>query len=308
MTHQSFANSDIISIQDFSRDDILYILEIAKRMEQKPHPELLHGKVLATLFFEPSTRTRLSFETAMLQLGGKVIGFSDQKNTSTSKGESLPDTIRIVTGYSDVIAIRHPLEGSARIAAEMSIKPVINAGDGANQHPTQTFLDLYTIMKYKGKLTDLHIGFLGDLKYGRTVHSLVSALAHFKCKMYFIAPESLRMPRVQLEELREKGISFVEVTQLHDVSKELDILYATRIQQERFADPVEYQKVRGIYKLDKSMLTHVKKDLKILHPLPRVDEINPELDSSENAVYFEQAYNGVPIRQALLALILNAIT
>jgi len=303
----NFKNRDIISIHDFSKDELLYILKISKLMESKPNPNLLKDKILATLFFEPSTRTRLSFTSAMEQLGGQVMGFASSTMTSIKKGETLWDTMKMIQAYSDIVAIRHPLEGSARLAAESCSKPVINAGDGANQHPTQTLLDLYTIQKVKGKLDNLHIGMLGDLKYGRTVHSLVTALSHFNPKFYFIAPQALQMPQTYLDELKEKKIKFVTESNLMKVSKKLDILYATRIQKERFADPIEYEKYKGVYKLDASLLPNIKKDLKIMHALPRVDEIDKSLDDTEHAVYFEQAANGVPVRMALLALVLGKI-
>lgn len=302
-----FKNKDIISINDFSKQELLYILKISKLMEQKSNPNLLKDKILATLFFEPSTRTRLSFISAMEQLNGKVLGFSNIETTSVKKGETLWDTIKMVHTYSDVIVIRHPLEGAARLAAEASSKPVINAGDGANQHPTQTLLDLYTIQKVKGKLDNLHIGMLGDLKYGRTVHSLTSALSHFNPTFYFIAPPALQMPQTYLEGLKEKGIVHNLESNLFKVSKKLDILYATRIQKERFVDPLEYEKYKGIYRLDVSLLEHIKKDLKIMHPLPRVDEIDKSLDATEHAIYFEQAANGIHVRKALLALVLDKI-
>jgi aspartate carbamoyltransferase catalytic subunit len=303
----SFKNRDIISIHDFSKDELLYVLKIAKLMEKKPNPTLLKDKILAALFFEPSTRTRLSFYSAMEQLGGKVMGFATSGVTSIKKGETLWDTMKMVESYSDVVTIRHPWEGSARLAAESSSKPVINAGDGANQHPTQTLLDLYTIQKVKGRLDGLYVGVLGDLKYGRTVHSLVTALSHFKPTFYFIAPPALQMPQTYLDELKEKKIKFVIESNLTKVSKKLDILYATRIQKERFADPVEYEKYKGVYKLDASLLSNVKKDLKIMHPLPRVDEIDKSLDDTEHAIYFEQAANGIHVRKALLALLLGKI-
>ena len=300
-------NQDILSINDFSKQELLYILKIAKQMEQKPKSGLLKDNILATLFFEPSTRTRLSFTSAMEQLGGKVMGFSSISTTSVKKGETLWDTIKMVHSYADIIAIRHPIEGAPRLAAEASSKPVINAGDGANQHPTQTMLDLYTIQKVKGKLDGLHIGMLGDLKYGRTVHSLATALSHFNPILYFIAPQALQMPQTYLDELREKKIRFVLESNLMKVVRNLDILYVTRIQKERFADPVEYEKYKGVYKLDTSILPYVKKDLKIMHPLPRVDEIDKSLDDTGHAVYFEQAANGVPVRKALLALVLGKV-
>ncbi|MBS3102796.1 aspartate carbamoyltransferase [Candidatus Woesearchaeota archaeon] len=303
----NFKNRDVISIHDFSKQELLFILKASKSMEKKPNPNLLNGKILATLFFEPSTRTRLSFVSAMEQLGGKAIGFANASITSVKKGETLWDTMKMVENYADVIAIRHPLEGSARLAAEASSKPVINAGDGANQHPTQTMLDLYTIQKAKGKLENLHIGMLGDLKYGRTVHSLTTALSHFNPTFYFIAPEALQMPQSYLDELKEKRIKFFIESNLLKVSKKLDILYATRIQKERFPDPIEYEKYRGIYKLDTSLLPHIKKELKIMHPLPRVDEIDKSLDKTEHALYFQQAANGVHVRKALLGLVLGKI-
>ena len=302
----NFKNRNIVSIRDFTKEEILHILKTAKIMDRKPNPDLLKGKILATLFFEPSTRTRLSFESAMNKLGGRVIGFASAQVSSTSKGESLSDSVKIVEGYSDVIVMRHSIEGAARLAAESTNIPVINAGDGANQHPTQTFLYIYTILKSKGTLEGLSVGFLGDLKYGRTVHSLVHALSHFNTKMYFISPPSLRMPKEDIEYLKSKKIKFVEEDNLLKVSKKLDVLYNTRIQKERFPDLLDYEKVKGVYVLDKGFLDHIKPGLKILHPLPRVDELSPELDNTENAAYFEQARNGVPVRQALLALVLGA--
>lgn len=303
----NFKGRDVISIKDLSKEDILYALGIAKKIEKSHDSALLKNKILANLFFEPSTRTRLSFQSAMLRLGGGVLGFSNSEITSIKKGETLWDTIKMIEQYSDVIVMRHPLEGAVRLAAEAASIPVINAGDGANQHPTQTLLDLYTIQKTKGKLTDLKIGFLGDLKYGRTVHSLAMALSHFKAKMYFISPAALKMSDHLLDELKQKNIDYVETPNLFKVSSELDILYVTRIQQERFPDPLEYEKYKNVYRLDMSLLKHIKKDLKIMHPLPRVGEISPELDETEHAVYLQQAGNGVPVRQALLALVLGKI-
>ncbi len=303
----NFKNRDIISIRDFTKEELLHVMKIAALMDKKQYPNLLKDKILATLFFEPSTRTRLSFESAMHQLGGRVIGFADPRVSSTAKGESLSDSIRIVEGYSDVIVMRHELEGAARLAAEVASIPVINGGDGANQHPTQTFLDLYTIKKVKGRLNKLHVGFLGDLKYGRTVHSLVHALSYFSNNMYFVSPPELKMPKHQLNELSDKKIKFVEEEDLYKISKKLDVLYATRIQKERFPDPLEYERVKSKYILGKEILKHAKKDLKILHPLPRVNELNYDLDETKNAVYFQQAMNGVPVRKALLALVLGKI-
>jgi aspartate carbamoyltransferase catalytic subunit len=294
-------------VRDFGKEDILYILESAARVEANPKPTLLAGKVMASLFFEPSTRTRLSFDAAMSQLGGSIIGFSSPGSTSLAKGESLRDTIRMVEAYSDVIVMRHPLDGSARLAAEISRVPVINGGDGTNQHPTQTFLDLYTIRKSKGRLDGLKIGFVGDLKYGRTVHSLSEALRHFNTTMYFISLEQLRMPQTHLDDLKAQGIKYHETSNIHEVIGDLDILYATRIQQERFPDPVEYEKVRGAFVIDKELLREAKSGMRIMHPLPRREEVSADVDETEFALYFDQARNGIPIRQALLALVTGAI-
>ena len=302
-----FKNRDIISINDFSKEELLHILKVVSQLHHKPKANLLKGKILATLFFEPSTRTRLSFTSAMEQLSGQVIGFSTASVTSVQKGESLWDTIKMIEQYADVIAIRHPLEGSARLAAEAASIPVINGGDGSNQHPTQTVLDLYTIQQTKGKLENLHIGFVGDLKYGRTVHSLVIALSHFNPTFYFIAPDDLQIPESYLDELFQKKVKYHKTHDLSRFSKELDVLYVTRIQKERFPDPLEYEKFKGIYRIDESFLFHVKKDLKIMHPLPRIDEIDKSIDKTEHAVYFEQAANGIPVRKALLALVLGKV-
>ncbi|MEK6984335.1 MAG: aspartate carbamoyltransferase [Nanoarchaeota archaeon] len=304
----SFKNRDIISINDFSKEELLHILRVVKQMEQKAKNSLLKGKILATLFFEPSTRTRLSFVSAMEQLSGTVIGFSTSATTSIQKGESLWDTIKMTEQYADAIVIRHPLEGSARLAAEAANVPVINGGDGSNQHPTQTMLDLYTIQKTKGGLENLHVGFVGDLKYGRTVHSLVIALSHFNPTFYFVAPEGLQIPESYLDELFQKRVKYYKTSDLARFSKELDVLYVTRIQKERFPDPLEYEKFKGIYRINDSFLLHVRKELKIMHPLPRVDEIDKSVDSTEHAAYFEQAANGIPVRKALLALVLGKVT
>jgi len=303
----TFKKRDIISISDFSKADLLHVLKIAKQMDKNGKRDILKNKIMGALFFEPSTRTRLSFTSAMEQLGGRVIGFATSGVTSIKKGETLADTIRMVENYADIIVMRHHIEGAARLAADVSSKPVINAGDGANQHPTQTLLDLYTIQKTKGKIDGLHIGMLGDLRYGRTVHSLAIALSHFKVTLYFIAPDALKMPRSYLEFLKQKGIKCYETADLLKYSKKLDILYATRIQQERFPDPIEYEKLKGVYRLDKSLLSNIKKDMKIMHPLPRVDEVSHELDKTKHALYFEQAANGIPVRKALLALVLGAV-
>ncbi len=302
-----FKNRDIISINDFSKEELLHVLRVVKQLEQKPKGNILRGKVLAALFFEPSTRTRLSFTSSMEQLGGEVIGFANADFSSTQKGESLWDTIKMTDRYADIIVIRHPLEGSARLSAEAASIPVINAGDGSNQHPTQTLLDMYTIQKTKGKLDNLHVGFVGDLKYGRTVHSLAIALSHFNPTFYFIAPDALQMPENYLDELYQKKIKYYKTTDLNRFSKELDVLYVTRIQKERFPDALEYEKFKDVYRIDEKFLQNVKKDLKIMHPLPRVSEIDKSVDTTPHAAYFEQAANGIPVRKALLALALGRI-
>ena len=302
----SFSLTDIVSINDFSRKDLEFVLEKAAEMEKMPFSEkakILQGKTIASIFFEPSTRTRTSFESAIQNLGGKVIGFSDAKVTSAKKGESLSDTIRMFSGYADMIVMRHWIEGSAKRAAEVSKKPVFNGGDGANQHPTQTLLDLYTIKKEFGKIDGLSIGILGDLKYGRTVHSLMYALANFdNVKVYCIAPESLKMPKEIIEDVKGK-VQVKESTKLDDFLPELDVLYSTRIQKERFVDEFEYEQIKNIYILGKEILKNAKKGFRIMHPLPRVNEIKTELDETENALYFEQAMNGIPVREALLAIL-----
>jgi len=298
----------IVSIRNLSREDILYILSLADRIHTANYSgDLLKGKILATLFYEPSTRTRLSFESAMMRLGGRIIGFSDPKISSVAKGETLYDTIKMVESYSDIIAIRHPSDGAAALAADTAKIPVINAGDGANQHPTQTLLDLYTIQKSKGRLDGLKIGMAGDLKYGRTVHSLADAMGHFKSELVFISPPELQMPKEQKNELSARGVRWKETEDLQKAIRELDILYMTRIQKERFADLVEYEKVKGCYILNRQMLSGAKKDLRIMHPLPRVDEISSDVDDTQYQLYFEQAKNGVTVRMALLAMLLGKI-
>lgn len=302
---------DVISIRDFSKKDIEHILKTAEKLENELKKrgalDYAKGKILATLFFEPSTRTRLSFESAMHRLGGNVIGFAEASTSSVKKGESLRDTIKTVEQYSDVIVIRHPKEGAARLAAEVAEIPVINAGDGSNQHPTQTLLDLYTIKKEFGGIDGLKIGLLGDLKYGRTVHSLSEALAFYDVELYLISPELLKMPRHIIEELREKGVKIYETSDLEKVIGELDLLYVTRIQKERFPDEQEYLKVKGSYVIDCALLARAKEGLKIMHPLPRVDEIHPEVDKSKHAIYFRQVFSGVPVRMALLGLTLGVV-
>ncbi len=303
----AFTQGNIVSVHDLSKEDLLHILKVAKDMEENVEKDLLKDKILATIFYEPSTRTRLSFVSAMEQLGGEVLGFSKAATSSAKKGESLWDTMKVVEGYADGIVIRHPLEGSARLASEATEIPVLNAGDGSNQHPTQTLLDLYTIQKEKEDLEDLKVGILGDLKYGRTVHSLISAMSYFNPEFYFVAPDALQLPSQYLEELDKESIPYTLEEDLNKVISELDVLYVTRIQEERFADPQEYERYKGTYQIDKSILPKAKKDLKILHPLPRVDEISPELDDTKHAVYFSQAANGVHVRKALLATLLGDI-
>jgi len=301
---------DVISIRDFSKSDIEFVLKVAERLEEelkeKGPLEYARGKILATLFFEPSTRTRLSFESAMHRLSGSVIGFSSASSTSVKKGESLADTIKTVEQYSDVIVIRHQMEGAARLAAEVAEIPVINAGDGSNQHPTQTLLDLYTIKHAFGSIDGLTIGLLGDLKYGRTVHSLAEALAFYDVELYLISPELLRMPGHIIEELRGR-ITIHETTDLEGTIPKLDVLYVTRIQRERFPDEEEYLRVKGSYQVNLEVLKNAKESLRIMHPLPRVDEIHPEVDRTEHALYFRQVFSGVPVRMALLGLTLGVL-
>lgn len=295
----------LISIGDFSKEEILHVLETAKEFEQNKEQDFLHGKVIGSLFFEPSTRTRLSFETAINRLGAKVIGFSDATNTSQSKGETLKDTIKMVSNYVDMIVMRHPLEGSSRYASEVASVPVINAGDGANQHPSQTLLDLYSIMQTQGRLEGLTINMVGDLKYGRTTHSLLQAMSHFNPKFVFTSPEELRMPDEYKDFLKSKGIEYVETDSLEQHLNDCDILYMTRVQQERFTDLMEYERVKDTYRLEASMLSSVKPNMKILHPLPRVTEIDQDVDETKYAYYFKQAENGLYIRMAIISYLLG---
>ena len=295
----------VISIHDFTKEEILHILDVAQYFEKNKSQNILQGKVVASLFFEPSTRTRLSFETAANRLGARVIGFSDAGNTSVSKGETLKDTIKMVSNYVDLIVMRHPLEGSSRYASEVASVPVVNAGDGANQHPSQTLLDLYTIKQTQKRIDNISINMVGDLKYGRTVHSLLQALSHFSPKFTFTAPDELSMPEEYKEFLREKGIPYTETTDLNNSINDVDILYITRVQQERFLDPMEYEKVKNIYRLTADMLTGAKPNMKILHPLPRVNEISQDVDDTPFAYYFKQAENGMYIRMAIIAYLLG---
>ena len=291
----------IVSIEDLDNKSIMGILKRAKELlpvaKGNKKSKTLDGKILATCFFEPSTRTRLSFESAMQRLGGSCIGFADPSATSHLKGETLSDAIRMVAGYSDAVVLRHPREGAAKLASEVSEVPIINGGDGAGQHPTQTLLDLFTIKDEIGKLEGLKVGMLGDLRYGRTVHSLSQALDRFNTKFFFVSPKSLAMPRHVTDELDNPWSTHEN---LNEILGDLDVLYVTRIQKERFPDLEEYKKVAGDYKIDLGVLKNAKSKMKILHPLPRVDEISTNVDDTKHAAYFRQAFNGVPVRMALL--------
>ncbi|MFH2140835.1 MAG: aspartate carbamoyltransferase [Bacteroidota bacterium] len=298
-------NKSLISINDYSKEDYLRIIELGEEFEKNPVRNLLEGKVIASLFFEPSTRTRLSFESAVNKLSGRIIGFTDAGSTSVKKGESLKDTIKTVAKYSDLIVMRHPIEGSARFASEVSEVPVINAGDGANQHPTQCLLDLYSIKKTQKKLENLNLLLVGDLKYGRTVHSLLQAMSNFTPTFHFISPEQLKMPNEYKSFLEEKGIKYYEHEDFTESISEADIVYVTRVQRERFSDPMEYEKVKNSYNLRNSMLAKAKPNMKVLHPLPRVNEINEDVDDNEKAYYFTQALNGIFTRQAIITSILG---
>jgi aspartate carbamoyltransferase catalytic subunit len=295
----------LVSITDYSKDDILRILDIAEEFEQNQRQDILKGHVIASIFFEPSTRTRLSFESAVSYLGGSIVGFASPDVSSVTKGESLKDTISMVSSYSDLIVMRNPLDGSARYASEVSPVPIINAGDGANQHPTQCLLDLYSIRKTQGTLDNIHIAMVGDLKYGRTVHSLVQALSLFGATFHFVSPESLKMPSSVKTWVKNAGLEYNQYTELTDVIPIADILYMTRIQGERFPDPLDYEKVKNSYILTNSMLDQSKRNMKVLHPLPRVNEITEDVDDNPKAYYFQQAKNGVYVRQALIAAILG---
>ena len=302
------STKSIVSITDYSKDQILSILDHAATFEANPNQTILNGKVAATLFFEPSTRTRLSFETAVNRLGGRIIGFSDASTSSSSKGETLNDTIRMVANYADIIIMRHFLEGAARYASEVSSVPVINAGDGSNQHPTQTMLDLYSIQKTQGRLDNLKITLVGDLKYGRTVHSLLIAMSHFSPTFIFVAPDELKMPEEYKILCDRHQIKYTEQTEFDaDVINQADILYMTRVQKERFTDAMEYEKVKNVYTLHNRMLDNSKKNLRILHPLPRVNEIDMDVDSNPKAYYFDQARNGLYVRQAIISNALGLI-
>lgn len=295
----------LVSITDYTKEEILRILDIAEEFEANHRQNILNGFVIGSLFFEPSTRTRLSFESAVQYLGGSIIGFASPDVTSVTKGESLKDTILTVSNYSDLIIMRNPLDGSARYASEVSPVPILNAGDGANQHPTQCLLDLYSIRKTQGSLNNIHIAMVGDLKYGRTVHSLVQALSLFGATFHFVSPDSLKMPSSVKTRVKNANLEYHQYTDFMDVMPIADILYMTRIQGERFPDPLEYEKVKNAYILENSMLANTKDNLKVLHPLPRVNELNEDVDDNPKAYYFQQARNGVYVRQALIAAILG---
>ena len=302
---------DIISMNDMSKEEILNILKIAEKIEDISEEEklkFLHGKIISTLFFEPSTRTKMSFELAALRLGAEILHFPPLELTSLKKGESFTDTIKMVESYSDVIVVRHPYDGAARLAANTSKKPVLNAGDGSNQHPSQTLLDLYTILKEKGTLNNISIAFVGDLKYGRTVHSLVKALTHFNPKIYFISPEILQMPQYLLDDLDKNNVKYEILKDFRDCLNKLDVFYMTRIQRERFPDIEDYEKVKGVYVINKeNIVGKCKENMIILHPLPRVDEIATDLDDTKYALYFKQAKNGIPVRQAMIMTVLDKV-
>ncbi len=298
----------LISLEGLDREDILWLLGHAAEFEANPNSKILDGKIVATLFFEPSTRTRLSFETAVNRLGGRVIGFSDAATTSSSKGETLKDTIMMVSNYADLIIMRHYLEGAARYASEVSPVPIINAGDGANQHPSQTMLDLYSMLKTQGRLDDLNIYLVGDLKYGRTVHSMLTAMRFFNPTFHFISPDELKMPEEYKEYCRIHGIKFEEHSRFDEETiADADILYMTRVQRERFTDLMEYERVKDMFILKNDMLRSAKPNLKILHPLPRVNEIAQDVDDNPMAYYFQQAKNGLYVREALICNALNLL-
>lgn len=299
-------NKSLVSIEQYSKDDILRILDNAAKFEENPNRDLLEGKIAATLFFEPSTRTRLSFETAINRLHGRVIGFQDAATSSSSKGESLKDTISMVSNYADVIIMRHFLEGAPRYASEVTDVPIVNAGDGSNQHPSQTLLDLYSIRKTQNGLNDLTLTLVGDLKYGRTVHSLIAGMSHFNPTFHFVAPKELRMPDEQKQFCDDRQIKYHEHLALtEDIINQSDILYMTRVQKERFTDPVEYERVKNVYILNNKMLENSKDNIRVLHPLPRVNEISYDVDENPKAYYIQQAKNGLYVREAILCEVLG---
>ncbi|MDQ3851864.1 MAG: aspartate carbamoyltransferase [Thermoproteota archaeon] len=302
-----FYDRDIVSIKDFAKDDLEFIFDTTdsiSRLKHSQRGELGKGRTLGYIFYEPSTRTRMSFEAAMASIGGSSIGISDLKSSSVEKGESLADTIRVIDLYSDVILLRHPLDGSSRFAAELSRNPIINAGSGSEEHPTQALLDLYTILKEKGKIDGLSVTIVGDLKYGRTVYSLLYGLANYKVEIHLVSPPTLRIRKESLYEIQDK-LKIKEHSKLDEVLPETDVIYVTRIQRERFPDVQEYEKVKGTYTIDENTLAKSKSDIAVMHPLPRVDEISQSIDHTKNAIYFKQASYGKELRAALLALMLN---
>ena len=302
-----FYDRDIVSIKDFAKDDLEFVFDATasiSRLKHSQRGELGKGRTLGYIFYEPSTRTRMSFEAAMASLGGSSIGISDLKSSSVEKGESLADTIRVIDLYSDVILLRHPLDGSSRFAAELSQNPIINAGSGSEEHPTQALLDLYTILKEKGKIDGLSVAIVGDLKYGRTVYSLLYGLANYKVEVHLVSPPTLRIRKESLYDIQDK-LKIKEHSKLDEVLPETDVIYVTRIQRERFPDVQEYEKVKGTYTIDENTLAKSKSDIAVMHPLPRVDEISHSVDHTKNAIYFKQASYGKELRAALLALMLN---
>ena len=302
-----FYDRDIVSIKDFAKNDLEFVFDATDSISRFKHSqrgELGKGRTLGYIFYEPSTRTRMSFEAAMASLGGSSIGISDLKSSSVEKGESLADTIKVIDLYSDVILLRHPLDGSSRFAAELSQNPIINAGSGSEEHPTQALLDLYTILKEKGKIDGLSVAIVGDLKYGRTVYSLLYGLANYKVEIHLVSPPTLRIRKESLYEIQDK-LKIKEHSKLDEVLPEIDIVYVTRIQRERFPDVQEYEKVKGTYTIDENTLAKSKSDIAVMHPLPRVDEISQSIDHTKNAIYFKQASYGKELRAALLALMLN---
>ena len=302
-----FYDRDIVSIKDFAKDDLEFVFDATdsiSRLKHNERGELGKGRTLGYIFYEPSTRTRMSFEAAMASLGGSSIGIADLKSSSVEKGESLADTIRIIDLYSDVILLRHPLDGSSRFAAELSKNPIINAGSGSEEHPTQALLDLYTILKEKGKIDGLSVAIVGDLKYGRTVYSLLYGLANYKVDVHLVSPSTLRIRKESIYEIQGE-LRIKEHSKIDEVLSEVDVIYVTRIQRERFPDVQEYEKVRGTYTIDENTLAKAKSDIAIMHPLPRMDEISQSIDHTKNAIYFKQASYGKELRAALLALMLN---
>lgn len=302
-----FYDRDIVSIKDFSKDELEYVFDVTdtiSRLKHNERGELGKGRTLGYIFYEPSTRTRMSFEAAMASLGGSSIGIADLKSSSVEKGESLADTIRVIDLYSDVILLRHPLDGSSRFAAELSKNPIINAGSGSEEHPTQALLDLYTILKEKGTIDGLSIAIVGDLKYGRTVYSLLYGLANYKVDVHLVSPSSLRVRKESIYEIQDK-LRIKEHGRLDEVLSETDVIYITRIQRERFPDAQEYEKVKGTYTIDENTLANAKSDVAVMHPLPRMDEISQSIDHTKNAIYFKQASYGKELRAALLTLMLN---